>query len=198
MKKLLPIALAALLWCTWPLYSESESPDAGMVSIGDYFIDIYEYPNIEESQPKVDVTWTQAQALCRARGKRLCSESEWEEACRGPENFTYGYGPEFDQDRCNTPYRVGEAWSRDRGTANSGAFGGCTNEYGVYDMIGNVWEWTDGRFNEDRANWHVVRGGSWFHSVNLARASSRYGRHLDAEYSLDLVGFRCCRSAAAK
>ncbi|NKB70555.1 MAG: SUMF1/EgtB/PvdO family nonheme iron enzyme [Candidatus Latescibacteria bacterium] len=195
MKKLLPMALTALLWCTWPLYSESEEPDAGMVAIDGYLIDVYEYPNIAGAAPKVDITWAQAQSLCQARGKRLCSESEWEEACRGPDNFAYGYGPEFDQNRCNTAYRVGEVWRRDRGTTSSGAFAECTNGYGVYDMIGNVWEWTDGRFNQEQKDWHVVRGGSWFHSVNLARASSRYGHHLDEEYSLDLVGFRCCRSA---
>ena len=61
-------------------------------------------------------------------------------------------------------------------------------------MIGNAWEWTASWYSHtDR--WRVVRGGSFFHNVNLARADTRYGRFLDPDYRLDLVGFRCCRSA---
>ena len=66
---------------------------------------------------------------------------------------------------------------------------------GSYDMIGNAWEWTASWYSRsDR--WRIVRGGSFFHSVNLARADTRYGRFLDPDYRLDLVGFRCCLSAA--
>ena len=45
--------------------------------------------------------------------------------------------------------------------------------------------------------WRIVRGGSFFHNVNLARADARYGRFLDSDYHLDLVGFRCCLSAVS-
>ena len=62
-------------------------------------------------------------------------------------------------------------------------------------MIGNVWEWTDGWYDASHS-WRVIRGGSWFNSVNFARIDGRYGRNLTADFSLDLVGFRCCRSAS--
>ena len=173
----------------------SASDDAGMVRIGGYYIDVYEYPNREGALPRVDVTWSEARDLCGKRGKRLCTEGEWEKACRGPDDYLYGYGPVLEQGRCNTPRKEGELWLRGPGVAPSGSFEGCASGHGVRDLIGNVWEWTDGWYSPAE-EWHVVRGGSWFHSVNMARADGRYGRFLDAEYRVDLVGFRCCRSAA--
>ena len=169
------------------------SADAGMVRIGDFLIDKYEYPNRKGTLPQVDISWTEARDLCLAEGKRLCSESEWEKACKGPQNQLYGYSMTFEQGRCNTPYKEGDIWNRGPGATPSGEFAGCTSGYGVQDMIGNVWEWTDGWYSREK-KWRVVRGGSWFHSVNLARADIRYGRYLASDYQLDLIGLRCCRS----
>ena len=184
-----------------PLSSEEKRPDsagrpstdAGMVRIGDFYIDKYEYPNRKGSLPKVDISWTQARDLCLAEGKRLCSENEWEKACKGPQSLLYGYGMTFEQGRCNTPFKEGEIWNRGPGATPSGEFARCTNGYGVHDMIGNVWEWTDGWYSREK-KWRVVRGGSWFHSVNLARSDVRYGPYLSSDYQLDLIGMRCCRS----
>lgn len=158
-----------------------------------YCIDRYEYPNLEGALPRVDVTWAEARALCQARGKRLCTELEWEYACGGPDRLAYGYGDRFEAGRCNTPVPVDGAWNRGAGIAPSGLHPACGNDNGVRDLIGNVWEWTDGWYDEARG-WRVVRGGSWFHSANLARSEARYGRHLTQAYHLDLVGFRCCRT----
>ena len=188
---LIALALAAEEKPALPATAPS-GEDTGMVHIDSFAIDIYEYPNREGTLPLVDVTWSQAQELCRAQGKRLCTESEWERACRGPEAYLYSYGDVFEPGRCNTPYQEGDRWQR-QDLAPSGRFEQCSNSYGVSDMIGNVWEWTDGWY--DRAQgWRIVRGGSWFHNVNLARADSRYGRYLDADFHLDLIGFRCCQS----
>jgi len=171
------------------------SEDAGMVRIGDFYIDKYEYPNSKGTMPQVDITWTEARDLCREKGKRLCSESEWEKACKGPQNLLYGYGMTFEQGRCNTPYKESAIWNRGPGATPSGEFAGCTSGYGVHDMIGNVWEWTDGWYSQKK-KWRVVRGGSWFHSVNLARSDVRYGPYLSSDYQLDLIGLRCCRSTS--
>ena len=130
-----------------------------MVRVGDFWIDRYEYPNVEGEMPRVDVTWLEASNLCAARGQRLCTEQEWELACRGPGHFVYGYGPDFEPERCNTPFRDADGnWVRDRGTAPSGAHADCGNDYGVRDMIGNVWEWTDGWYDPEH-EWRVVREG---------------------------------------
>ena len=76
-----------------------------MVWIGpDFYIDKYEYPNQRDSLPKVDVTWVEAESLCAAQGKRLCTEQEWQKACTGSQNFAYSYGAEFEPGRCNTRF----------------------------------------------------------------------------------------------
>lgn len=167
---------------------------AGMAYIDGFYIDIYEYPNQKGVMPRVGVSWEEARSLCAQRGKRLCTGSEWQTACAGPNNLLYGYGAKFESKRCNTPYLAGNKWQRDRGTLPSGSFAECASEYGAYDMIGNVWEWTSDRYSAEKT-WRIVRGGSWFHNVNMARSDFRYGRYLTPDYSLDLIGFRCCLSS---
>ena len=171
---------------------EKTTSDAGMIEIGDFFIDRFEYPNTEGLLPTVDVSWKEAQSLCQSKGKRLCSEKEWTTACLGPENLIYGYGNKYEPERCNVPYNNGNLWIRD-GLAVSGEHESCSSSYGVKDLIGNAWEWTDGWYNSYRG-WRIVRGGSWFNSVNMARADRGYGKFLTDDYSVDLIGFRCCRS----
>lgn len=163
------------------------------VPVETFFIDLYEYPNRLGQLPRVDVTFDEASRLCTERGKRLCTEREWERACRGPDHLSYGYGPTFVAGRCNTPVPDGEGnWRRDTGTQPAGTYPACGWPSGPRDMLGNVWEWTDGWYDEDHG-WRVVRGGSWFHNLNFARADGRFGPGLTGEYRLDLIGFRCCR-----
>jgi formylglycine-generating enzyme required for sulfatase activity len=190
---MMPLFLASLL--ALPLATWAQAPDttdAGMVQFSTFAIDVYEYPNQAGSLPRTNVTLEEARALCQARGKRLCGEGEWEQACRGGQDYIYGYGPQFGPDRCNTPYPEGDTWKRRQGPAPSGAFDGCATPEGVHDLVGNVWEWTEGTYDPQQG-WPVVRGGSWFHNVNYARADGRYGRFLSPQYRLDLIGFRCCR-----
>jgi formylglycine-generating enzyme required for sulfatase activity len=165
------------------------------VLLGNFWIDRFEYPNVYGQMPRVDVSWEEARQLCRDGGKRLCSEAEWEQAAKGPDNLGYGYGPEFEAQRCNAPWREADQWTRSGATAPAGGFENCATPAGVHDLIGNVWEWTDGWYDQ-HAGWRVVRGGSWFHNVNYARSDGRYGRYLTEQYRLDLIGFRCCRSVA--
>lgn len=192
------LALATTPWAqTLPA---SPSPpdstgDGGMVLIDNFFIDVYEYPNQRGALPTVDVTFGQAEELCQAAEKRLCTEQEWQRAATGPENYPYGYGETFESGRCNTPQQRNGEWMGGAGLAPSGAFAQCSNSYGLHDMIGNAWEWTASWYSQQQ-RWRAVRGGSYFHNANMARTDARYGRFLDGEYHLDLIGFRCCRTAA--
>jgi formylglycine-generating enzyme required for sulfatase activity len=172
-----------------------EVNDSPEVNMGDFWIDRFEYPNLAGQMPMVNVSWTEARQLCIDRGQRLCTEAEWEQAAKGPDNLDYGYGNVFEAQRCNTPWRQGDRWIRSNGTSTAGDFENCSTPSGVHDLVGNVWEWTDGWYDR-HASWRPVRGGSWFHNVNFARSDGRYGRFLTSDYRLDLIGFRCCRSAA--
>ncbi|MBT3346365.1 MAG: SUMF1/EgtB/PvdO family nonheme iron enzyme [Gemmatimonadetes bacterium] len=172
-----------------------ESTSDEEVQVGTFYIDLYEYPNRLGHNPLVDITFDDATQRCVARGKRLCTEREWELACRGPDHTDYGYGDTFIPGRCNTPLPDGEGhWRRDTGTQPSGTHPDCRSPSGAIDMVGNVWEWTDGFYDREQ-RWRVVRGGSWFNNLNFARADGRYGPGLAPDYRLDLIGFRCCRDA---
>jgi eukaryotic-like serine/threonine-protein kinase len=192
------IAALALVFYTTPLVSQpanAPAAEADMVHLKGFAIDRYEYPNRAGQLPQVNVSWQEALQLCRAKGKRLCLESEWETACRGPQGHIFGYGPSFQSTYCNTPYQDGGGWRR-QGLSRSGAFDECTNAYGVFDMLGNAWEWTATR--PGSSDNQALRGGSWFNSVNYARADGRYDRVLPADYRLDLIGFRCCLDLPTK
>ena len=191
------IGNTAIIAMIWVGEAQSQSGDEGPEGALDgFFVDRYEYPNRPGQPPRVDVSFGEAAQLCSERGKRLCTEREWETACRGSADVTYGYGPTFLPNRCNTPQPDEHGgWDRTSGTQKSGTFPDCGPVGGAIDMIGNVWEWTDGWYDQ-RREWRVIRGGSWFHNLNYASADGRYGRALVADFRLDLVGFRCCRDAA--
>ena len=191
---LLPLLLCSLVRAGAETAAEVQIPeaDAGMIELAGFSIDRFEFPNTAGALPTVGVSWNEAQKLCSSRGKRLCSEREWEIACRGPENYRYGYGNEYEPRRCNVPFLHDGRWIRS-GPSVSGLHVDCVSSDGVQDMIGNVWEWTDGWYDADR-RWRVVRGGSWFNNVNFARVGGRYGLRLTPDYRLDLIGFRCCRT----
>jgi hypothetical protein len=99
-------------------------------------IDKYEYPNQQGTMPRVNVSFDEAQQLCQAQGKRLCTDQEWRFSCGGLEEYTYPYGWNFQQDFCNAdPQSKPEA---------SGLRSKCISKFGVYDMAGNVFEWVKG------------------------------------------------------
>ena len=66
-----------------------------------FFIDKYEYPNVEGEYPLNRVTFIEAQSKCAELGKRLCTMHEWLRACQGPGRWKHCYGDEFDSDCCN-------------------------------------------------------------------------------------------------
>lgn len=139
------------------------------------------------------ITWFQARRACENAGKRLCSESEWEDACDGTVGSggtTYPYGDTYQPTTCN-----GEDCNCGS-PGNTGALAQCVSSFGAYDMSGNLWEWTEdcwySRCTPDP--YHVVRGGSFDDIEAGLSCGDRYD--VFPAYSCGFYGyyfgFRCC------
>ena len=141
-----------------------------------YCVDAYEYPGRGRA-PKVNLGAAVAESLCKSRGRRLCSDSEWRRACRGRGGAAFPYGNEFNGNHCNTEDEDGD----ERSLGASGRFRRCKSAWGVYDMSGNAAEWTSDR---------TVRGGSYA-SADEDAACDAGGRRAPATKQRS-IGFRCC------
>ena len=148
----------------------------------------------DQDHPIVNVTWADAASYCGWAGGRLPTEAEWEYAARGGKN-----GLKFPNGNDLTPT---EANFLGDGTSPVGTFG--SNGYGLYDMAGNVWEWTADRYGpygegeqenpqgSDEEGGKVLRGGSWIGSLPRYLRCSVRSRY-EPDNRLNYVGFRCVR-----
>lgn len=159
--------------------------DARLERVESFCIDTYEHPNRSRSRPSVNVTWTQADQACRKEGKRLCTEVEWERACKGPANRRFPYGRDFDADACNAATEAGEA----RRVVTAGAFRRCRSGFGVFDLSGNVAEWTADLYEPGFSD-RVARGGASDRPGWDTRCASRAAKAPGTREPL--LGFRCC------
>ena len=141
-----------------------------------YCIDVYEYPG-GKTIPRTDVSYEEAGRLCAMRGERLCTDQEWERACRGHHGASYPYGQTCDPTRCNTRGSGGEI-------APAGSFATCRSASGAYDMSGNVAEWVTAPHGP------AEKGGSAL-STNPQVRCSHVIRSPEPEGGA-FVGFRCC------
>ncbi|MCB9644413.1 MAG: SUMF1/EgtB/PvdO family nonheme iron enzyme [Myxococcales bacterium] len=148
-----------------------------------YCIDRYEAPG-KGKMPSRGVSWSDAKRRCRAQGKRLCTESEWERACKGSSGRRYPYGNSFNPSACNTR----DAGGKNRSLRRTGSYSRCRSSFGVFDMSGNVAEWTSSPFR--RKGWRIIRGGSFNRPDWDVRCASRGG--LPPSSRKPSVGFRCC------
>ena len=144
------------------------------VAIGSAFcIDYYEYPG-KNARPKTNVSWFDASSKCGAKGKRLCSNSEWRSACGSGRK--YPYGNEWDAGKCNTMSSSGKPGkSVKRGKSES------AKPAGPYDMSGNVSEWTS---DKSANGGNAVQDGD---TASCYRSASRSPGSKSPN-----VGFRCC------
>lgn len=129
---------------------------------------------------------------------RLLSEAEWEYAARAGSPHDYAWGSEIGRNRANCS-GCGSPWDNQR-TAPVGSF--RANDFGLFDMHGNVWEWVEDCYRETyfdapgdgRAvsppvcRYRVVRGGAWEFGPAMLRAAFRF--FSPSDYRYDAIGFR--------
>ncbi|WP_247706482.1 formylglycine-generating enzyme family protein [Streptomyces liliiviolaceus] len=128
---------------------------------------------------ELEVDWDRA-----ADGYRLPTEAEWEHGCRaGTPGPRYGPLDEI-------------AWYRDNSQERVHDVGGKRpNQWGLHDMLGNVWDWCWDVYDaEVYGGYRVLRGGGWFDEHWSVRASARRRSH--PSYQVDDVGFRVARSVS--
>ncbi|MEA3441562.1 MAG: SUMF1/EgtB/PvdO family nonheme iron enzyme, partial [Chloroflexota bacterium] len=161
--------------------------------------------------PVLNINWMQANRYCEWRGARLPTEAEWEIAARGGligENYPWG----DDEPICQAGMENGAKFDDGNGCSGTdteavGSF--APNGYGLYDMAGNLGEWTADWYAVDYyagspvenptgppAGEHkVIRGGSWDDDdTNFLKVF--YRGHEDPQAGSPVIGFRCVRTAA--
>jgi formylglycine-generating enzyme len=170
---------------------------------GQSFSAIPEYAN----HPVTMVTWFGAKAYCEFYGWRLPTEIEWEKAARGTElvdghGLPFPWGTEIERNNANF-YSSFDVFVKLYGklgnTTPVGFFNGKTYDgyttldsaspYGLYDMAGNVWQWTGNVYPDQ--HYRYLRGGSFYsYEVDL-----RVWKNNSAgpQYYSPAVGFRCAR-----
>jgi hypothetical protein len=153
------------------------------VMLKGYYIDRFAFPNEEGAIPLTNVTQPEAQALCEKTGKRLCTELEWERACKGPTNNVYAWGNKYRADVCQLGAMILPR--------PSGMKVGCRSDFGIYDLHGGVLEWTRSRFRRGEADGRVtLRGGNGVAGELIGRCAN--AEPADPNLRSQQVGFRCC------
>jgi formylglycine-generating enzyme required for sulfatase activity len=193
---------------------DSDEKPAHQVTLSSYYIGKYEVTQKQwqeitgnnpsyfkgDNLPVEQVSWEDVQdfirQLNRKTGKnyRLPTEAEWEYAARGgSKSRSYKYSGS------NTADEV--AWYSNNSSKKTHPVGTKqSNELGIYDMSGNVWEWCNDRtgayssssqtnpIGATSGSYYVLRGGGWFYIVKGARVSNRY--ELTPDYRRSGLGFR--------
>jgi formylglycine-generating enzyme required for sulfatase activity len=168
-----------------PRITNEELPGTS-VQLGDFSIDTYPYPNDPTKAPVTNVSRDEAAQMCAAAGKRLCTELEWERACKGGSNQEYEYGNTFTAATC-AAVAAGSA----PGAGSMGSRATCASTFGVHDMHGLVWEWTDSNWGRGTSGGLVAtRGGYGPNGELQTRCANGQGRAPLEKAAI--VGFRCC------
>jgi len=145
------------------------------VELGAFDIDRSPYPNELDKPPLTGVTRGKAEELCKARGRRLCTELEWERACKGPDGDAFAGRAAWDSQCAKAPF--------------------CASGYGVLGM-GAIREIVNGNIAEVKdlvSPAPVMRGASPEAAATDHRCAKRSRTELS--FAADDLGFRCCGGA---
>jgi formylglycine-generating enzyme required for sulfatase activity len=169
-----------------PRVAEEEMPSVD-VELHGFYIDLMPFPNEPGAIPSSNVTREEAQKLCDAKGKRLCTELEWERACKGPDNTTYEYGEAYRASSCGTGVSIEQASKRPTGERSA-----CKSGFGVLELHGGVWEWTSSSWGRGSKNPElgVLRGGNSEAGELVGRCANALARAASSKGPT--MGFRCC------
>src|SRR5262249_8819011 len=155
------------------------------------------YPVNSGQWPVTGVWWRDADAYCKWKGGRLPTEEEWEFAARGADGRLYPWGNTFDVEKANVARQAGSL-------SPVGSFPTGASPYGVFDLSGNAWEWTESDFKPYPGSSYelvgckrckVLRGGAYVNRPEYATATYRQPYEA-AVIALpnNYYGFRCARS----
>ncbi len=172
----------------YPRIADEELPGTEKV-LGGFYIDELPYPNEPGAIPTANVSRDDAAHLCDTKGKRLCTELEWERACKGPDNTMYEYGDAYRSSICGTGVALEVASRRPSGERTN-----CKSAFGVREMHGGALEWTDSAWERGErtapSKLGVLKGGSAVAGEIAGRCSNAMGR--SSTLKGPVMGFRCC------
>jgi sulfatase modifying factor 1 len=170
-----------------------------------FCVDRFEYPNKRGEFPVIVVNWFEAKDICIREHKRLCTESEWSFACEGEEATPYPYGYVREAEACmvDRPWIAFDPQALSQRSTDvtrkelerlwqgepSGFRPRCRSVFGVYDMTGNIDEWTTAT---SKGRPSILKGGYWGPVRTRCRPATRAHGEAHVFYQ---QGFRCCADA---
>jgi formylglycine-generating enzyme required for sulfatase activity len=153
------------------------------------------YPDGSENAPVTWVSLEDARAYAKWAGKRLPHEWEWQYAAQGTDGRKYPWGNENKKNN----YPPADTARAMRKPTAVDAYPAGASVFGVMDLVGNVWQWTD-EYTDLHSRTAIVKGSSYFHAQTSgwyfppALEVNKYGKYLLMAPSLDragTIGFRC-------
>jgi formylglycine-generating enzyme required for sulfatase activity len=199
-------------WQAKPEMLEDEL-DKALVALPGFYIDAYEvtnaqykefvdakryptplhwtggtYPAGTGNHPVTFVSWDDARAYAEWAGKRLPYADEWEVASRGRTGRVFPWGNTYVQQKVNINVPQ-------NGPVAAGASSDDVSELKVFDLGGNVMEWTASPYQDmkkDVKDYYIVKGGAWLSFPFEARGANQTPVY--AEFRLEHIGFRCAQS----